>query len=1132
MTQVKDEILLRIDADIKGLISKIAAGREELTKFKDRQKEIQEQMKVLTGLGQSSGKMYQDLAKELILVNGQIDSSTKSVKSYQSALERTITAQNTSEGSLAQLKAQLSASTNAWDKLSEAERENSDEGKALQKSIADINAKLVEQEGITGRNQRNVGNYKSALDGVKEKLFELSNLKAEINAQGFAAAKDALDGVKQSVNDLAKKSQEDFAKVQKSLVDTGKSAIEQASSIKELTKIMKAYQDASLIATDDVKIQFTALAAEAQDKLGDIKQEIKNLASDTSAFDAVSQGVNVVVSSYGAFQAASSFFGKENENVQEALQKTGNALLLVNSISQITNALQKESSLVVKGTAAAQSIWNFSLLASDRIMKALRISTVASTVAANGFRVALAASGIGLIVIGLGLLIANFDKVVDAVKTVTGSLTGLGGRFNVIGSILRPFIAIVEGVFVGLKKLGQLIGVVDSDEEARLKNNIDLQEKQMTQINEKYDLESRLLKASGQDTKKVEDDKLKAQNENIKGQIENLFRLQQANGELTEDQLTKLDELKAAWKKNFEDILVSQTEYNAKQKDLSTQAELQLLNIEQRKQQALGQDTTAKKLQIAEREYQIAVDTAKKKGEDTTVIEADYEQQIFDIKKEASDKRKDLDFKIRESQIALIKDSREKEIEQERLSLDQKLSSIVGFGTRENTLRTLARQQSADNINAINKKFADQELQEMIQQQQKKLQLSSEAQLAIDNAEIANATTRAGLFAAQLKLVNDSTASQLDQKKLDKQKELDIEDAATAALIERLRATAEFKNATIQDQQDQEFQIIQTGITNKEDIQKKYDADQLALLGEQANQIKELTLEYNAELNQQAQDDNALRLELERGNFDVELELQIEQSLLQEAAEINAKERTEAQKSLIHRKYAEQRKELTKQNELAQLAIISGVLGQASALFKKGSQEYKSLAIAQAIIDTYRAAAAALSPPPTGAGPIFGPIVAGITIATGLANIAKIKETDPGFKDGGLFDGAGFTGDGHPSQESNAVGAKPYKYHRREYIISDPMMKDPVVSNFVRTIAEPLRRNKLRGSFSSSSFAGGGYASTMTSGGSTIIQSISKEDIQEAFEIAVSKLPPPVTVIQDVTEAAQRVSTIEDRANL
>jgi len=104
------------------------------------------------------------------------------------------------------------------------------------------------------------------------------------------------------------------------------------------------------------------------------------------------------------------------------------------------------------------------------------------------------------------------------VKTVTGSLTGLGGRFNVIGSILRPFIAIIEGVFVGLKKLGQLIGIVDSDEEARLKNNLDLQEKQMTQINEKYDLESRLLKASGQDTKKVEDDKLKAQNANFKGQ--------------------------------------------------------------------------------------------------------------------------------------------------------------------------------------------------------------------------------------------------------------------------------------------------------------------------------------------------------------------------------------------------------------------------------------------------------------------------------------------------------------------------------------------------------------------------------------------------------------------------------------
>lgn len=51
----------------------------------------------------------------------------------------------------------------------------------------------------------------------------------------------------------------------------------------------------------------------------------------------------------------------------------------------------------------------------------------------------------------------------------------------------------------------------------------------------------------------------------------------------------------------------------------------------------------------------------------------------------------------------------------------------------------------------------------------------------------------------------------------------------------------------------------------------------------------------------------------------------------------------------------------------------------------------KASAVAAALIHTYSAAAAALAPPPIGAGPLLGPILAVTTVAAGLAQVAQIE---------------------------------------------------------------------------------------------------------------------------------------------
>jgi hypothetical protein len=102
-------------------------------------------------------------------------------------------------------------------------------------------------------------------------------------------------------------------------------------------------------------------------------------------------------------------------------------------------------------------------------------------------------------------------------------------------------------------------------------------------------------------------------------------------------------------------------------------------------------------------------------------------------------------------------------------------------------------------------------------------------------------------------------------------------------------------------------------------------------------------------------------------------------------AGINTKERV---------KWAEMEKD-------EKLKLADQTLGALANVFGKESAAGKALAIGQALINTYSAASAALAPPPLGAGPIVGPILAAGAIASGIANVKQITSTKLPYGDGG-----------------------------------------------------------------------------------------------------------------------------------
>ena len=179
-------------------------------------------------------------------------------------------------------------------------------------------------------------------------------------------------------------------------------------------------------------------AGEVKDQIGDTKNAIKALSSDTFKLDAFAQGAQAIAGGFASAQGAMALFGSENQQVEEAIKKTQGAMALLQGVTSITNILQKESALRLAITTTAQGAYTAVVGASTGAMKL--------------FRLALASTGIGALVVGLGLLISNFDDVK-----------------KVVMNLLKPFDGIIAKVRDFLSVIS--FGLIDDSATAKTKDN-------------------------------------------------------------------------------------------------------------------------------------------------------------------------------------------------------------------------------------------------------------------------------------------------------------------------------------------------------------------------------------------------------------------------------------------------------------------------------------------------------------------------------------------------------------------------------------------------------------------------------------------------------------------------------------
>ena len=161
-------------------------------------------------------------------------------------------------------------------------------------------------------------------------------------------------------------------------------------------------------ATSKEAITAAKKVAGLKDAIGDAKALAETFNPDKK-FVALGGALQGATAGFSALQGAMGLFGAEGKDVEKALLKVQSAMALQQGISGIAGAMD-----------------SFKLLGNEikgNVTKAF-----------STLKGAIAATGIGLLVVGLGLLVANFDKVKEVMLNL---IPGLGKVADFIGGIIN-----------------------------------------------------------------------------------------------------------------------------------------------------------------------------------------------------------------------------------------------------------------------------------------------------------------------------------------------------------------------------------------------------------------------------------------------------------------------------------------------------------------------------------------------------------------------------------------------------------------------------------------------------------------------------------------------------------------------
>jgi hypothetical protein len=170
--------------------------------------------------------------------------------------------------------------------------------------------------------------------------------------------------------------------------------------IRELAAMKAAGKDN----TDEFR-RMSREAGELQDTIGDAREQVRALASDTKKLDAVAQAFRGIAAGMSIATGASALFGEENEDLQKSLLKVQAAMAILNGVQEVATLVTGQNALktfVLDGAQKAVAV-------SARIMQ----HSVAAATAAMTLGISLVVAGIVYLVDYLTTADEKVDELTD-----------------------------------------------------------------------------------------------------------------------------------------------------------------------------------------------------------------------------------------------------------------------------------------------------------------------------------------------------------------------------------------------------------------------------------------------------------------------------------------------------------------------------------------------------------------------------------------------------------------------------------------------------------------------------------------------------------------------------------------------
>jgi hypothetical protein len=365
----------------------------------------------------------------------------------------------------------------------------------------------------------------------------------------------------------------------------------------------------------------------------DAANEAAQLFDPGKRFQALTTAASTAAGGIAAVQGAMALFGGESEEVEKALLKVQGAMALSQGLSQLKDV--------------------------GKVGEQLKITFRGVTAGMSNFRKALIATGVGALVAGLGLLIANFETVQ---KVLTNMFPSLGKFASFIGRMVTAvtdFVGITNEAERSLENLAKANARSNEDIEARIK----------------------LLTAQGGKETEIYDLRKKQTND----ELTLLRQTLKTKGELTDEELKRFRELKNTQ-------IIEEVQFNRQQEEAAQAA--------------------AEKKAAADEKAKAAQDKidAEKKAADQKIID---EKKALDEKTAAEDIefQKRLNDILVESRLAAIEDENERARQTLLAQQQQELADLaVDTKIREDQKLAIQKQLEIRNkqeLDALEQTFAE-----------------------------------------------------------------------------------------------------------------------------------------------------------------------------------------------------------------------------------------------------------------------------------------------------------------------------------------------------------------------------------------------------------------------------------------